>query len=267
MPNDHDKKLTEQFYKGANDFWSHFNSPSGGGGAGGFTQAGSLKSSFSFFNPLPHPNSPAACYLTPEKIQKSATAKEKQCIKSGKYWVSWAEKNAKNSNDIDELEASFKTNAVAFINALKEAGASVQISTTTRSAMRAYLFHWSWKISQGKCKASDATQMKGVDIDWDHHDDEKTKSAALEMVNGFGLAIPPKSTVAPSLTSNHIVGKAIDLTITWKGEIKIKKKDNSDVAVAYMTDVNANTTLHEIGKSYGVIKHTKDAPHWSFNGR
>jgi GH24 family phage-related lysozyme (muramidase) len=75
MSNDFDKKLIEQFYKGENDFWSHFNSPSGGGGAGGFIQARPMCSSFSFFNPLPHPNSPAACYLTPEKIQKSALLK------------------------------------------------------------------------------------------------------------------------------------------------------------------------------------------------
>lgn len=187
--------------------------------------------------------------------------------KSGKHWVVWADKHAKNSNLIDDLESSFKANIKLFLKALTDAGATYSVSTTTRSAARAYLFHWSWKISQGKCKATDPSKMAGVDIDWDHGDQLTSKAAALEMVNGFGLAVPPKSTVAPSLTSNHIVGKAIDVTITWSKDIKIKKKDNTEVTVRYMADVNANTKLHEVGKSYGVIKHTSDAPHWSYNGR
>ena len=187
--------------------------------------------------------------------------------KSGKYWVDWADKNAENSNKLDDLEASFKVQAAAFIKALENAGAKVRITTTKRSAKRAYLFHWSWKIALGKCKASDASKMEGVAIQWDHADAGKSKSAAQEMVDGFGLAVPPKSTVAPSKTSNHIIGKAIDLTITWTGSIKIKKKDGTEVAVNYVSNVNGNTALHAVGKSYGLIKHTGDAPHWSYNGR
>lgn len=144
--------------------------------------------------------------------------------KSGKYWVTWANSNAKNSTSIDDLEANFKTNVKDFIQALEDAGATVDVSTTKRSDKRAYLFHWSWKISQDKCKPSDAGTKKGVDIEWDHGDDKKSKAGAKEMVDGFGLAVPPDSTNPPSLTSNHITGKAIDMTITWTGTIKIKKK-------------------------------------------
>lgn len=68
------------------------------------------------------------------------------------------------------------------------------------------------------------------------------------MVNGFGLAVPLKSSVAPSRTSNHIAGKVIDMTITWSKDIKIKKKDNTEVTVSYSANVNANTKLHEVGK-------------------
>lgn len=187
--------------------------------------------------------------------------------KSGKYWVTWANVHALNSNKIDDLEQTFKASVNAFVKALRDAGATVDVSTTRRSAKRAYLFHWSWKISQGKCKASDATTLSGVDIDWNHGDDEKSKSGALEMVTGFGLAIPPQSTNPPSLTSNHIDGKAVDMTIKWTGNLSVKKKDGSIVTIAYSSNVNANTLLHQVGDSYGVKKLKTDAPHWSYNGR
>ncbi len=187
--------------------------------------------------------------------------------KSGKYWVTWANTNAKNSDKIDDLDASFKANVKAFIKALTDAGAKVDVSTTKRSDKRAYLFHWSWKLSQGKCKPVDAKKMIGVDIQWDHGDLAKSKAGALEMVNGFGLAVPPRSINPPSLTSNHIAGKAIDMTIKWTGTIKVKKKDNTEVSVTYSPNVNTNGVLHAIGESYGVKKLKSDAPHWSYNGR
>ena len=187
--------------------------------------------------------------------------------KSGKYWVTWANSNAKNSNSVSDLESSFRSKVKAFIKALKDAGATVKISTTKRSAKRAYLFHWSWKISQGKCKLSDVKTKSGVDIEWDHGDDKSSKAGALEMVNGFGLAVPPRSNNPPSLASNHIAGKAIDMTIKWSGTIKVKKKNKTEVAVTYKPNVNTNTVLHTIGDSYGVKKLKTDAPHWSYNGR
>ena len=73
------------------------------------------------------------------------------------------------------------------------------------------LFHWAWKISQGKCKPSAANKMIGVDIQWDHGDLVKSKAGALIMVKGFGLALPPRSTNPPSITSNHISGPRTDV--------------------------------------------------------
>lgn len=186
--------------------------------------------------------------------------------KSGKYWVTWASTNAKNSTSIDDLEATFKPKAKAFVDALKAAGATVTIGTTKRSDKRAYLFHWSWKIALGKAKPSDATTMIGVDIEWDHGNEADSKKGAKEMVDGFGLAVPPKSTNAPSLTSHHIKGKAIDMTIKWVGTLKVKKKDGTVAEVPSMTSVNLNTKLHAVGESYGVKKLKTDAPHWSADG-
>lgn len=186
--------------------------------------------------------------------------------KSGISWVTWADAHAKNSTNIDDLVEPFRANAKAFIKALEDAGATVTKSTTKRSDKRAYLFHWCWRIGLGKAKASEATAMIGVDIEWDHGDAEKSKKGAKEMIDGFGLAVPPNSTNAPALNSNHIAGKAIDMDISWEDTIKIKKKDGTVVSVAFMSDVNKNSTLHSIGASYSVKKLTTDAPHWSFDG-
>lgn len=188
-------------------------------------------------------------------------------VKSGKYWVTWANANAKNSKSVDDLVEPFKANAKAFIAALQEAGATVDVTATLRSPKRAYLFHWSWLIGLGKVDASDAEDMSGVEIEWDHGDDDKSVKGAKEMIDGFGLAVPPTSTNAPSLTSNHSPGKAIDMDIDWTGTIKIKKKDGTEESILYMEDVNKNTRLHAVANTYGVKKLTTDAPHWSLDGR
>lgn len=186
--------------------------------------------------------------------------------KSGTYWVTWANTNAKNSTSVDDLVDPFKTNAKAFIKALEDAGATVTVESTLRDAKRAYLFHWSWKISLGKAKPSDATAKTGVDIEWDHGNAAQSKTGAQQMVHGFGLAVPPKSKVAPSLTSVHIAGKAIDMDISWSGDLSVKKKDGTVVKIRYMSDANSNTKLHQVGASYGVKKLTNDEPHWSIDG-
>lgn len=119
----------------------------------------------------------------------------------------------------------------------------------------------------GKSRPSAATKLGGVEIKWDHGDPARSQTGAKEMVEGFGLAVPPKSEVAPALHSNHIAGKAVDMDITWKGTLNVKEKDGTVVAVPYMVNPNLNKKLHEVGASYSVIKHLADAPHWSVNGK
>lgn len=187
--------------------------------------------------------------------------------KSGREWVTWANAHATNSSKVEDLESGFRTKAKEFIATLQAAGATVTVSATRRSDKRAYLFHWSWKIHLDRCTPSDPPPKAGVDIEWDHGDLAASKQGAKEMVEGFGLAVPPASTVAPSLTSNHIAGRAIDMTITWTGTLQVKNKAGVVVSVPFMSDVNANTALHQVGESYGVKKLRSDAPHWSHNGR
>jgi hypothetical protein len=188
-------------------------------------------------------------------------------VPSGKFWVRWADVYAQNSDKIADLQTTFRKNLEAFQKALEDAGATVKIESTRRSKMRAYLFHWSWKIYLGKCRPKDARKMDGVDIQWDHHDLAKSKAGAKEMVLGFDLAVPPNSKVAPSLSSNHITGKAVDMTITWSGKIQVKKKNGQLVEIAYTPNPNNNKRLRDVGASYGVKKHTRDKPHWSVDGK
>lgn len=187
--------------------------------------------------------------------------------KSGRYWVAWANAHATNSADVNVLDADFKAKVEAFIQALKAAGATVIISATRRNPKRAYLFHWAWMISQGKCAPGDPAPMQGVDIEWDHGDLKRSEAGAKEMVDGFGLAVPPASFNPPSLISNHINGQAIDMTITWTGTIRIRKKDGTVIDVPYQSNPDTNTLLQEVGASYGVKKLKTDRPHWSYNGK
>src|SRR5262245_34783543 len=186
--------------------------------------------------------------------------------KSGSFWVGWANAHAQNSSSVDDLAEPFKASATAFIKALRDAGASVEVTATRRSDRRAYLFHWSWRIGLGKVKASDAQAMPGVDIEWDHRDEELSRKGAKEMIDGFGLAVPPSSINPPALTSRHIAGLAIDMDITWAGAVTIKKRDGSGESVPFMADVDKNAKLHAVGASYGVMKLITDAPHWSHDG-
>jgi hypothetical protein len=186
--------------------------------------------------------------------------------KSGIYWVTWASTHAKDSTSVADLAEPFQSYAKAFIKALQDAGAKVEIETTRRSEKSAYLYHWCWLIGLGKAKPSEATTMPGVDIEWDHGEAAKSKSGAYAMIQHFGLAVPPSSTNAPALNSNHIAGKAIDMDITWTGTIQIKKKDGTSESVTFMSDVNKNVKLHAVGASYLVKKLTTDAPHWSIDG-
>ncbi|MDB6141995.1 MAG: peptidoglycan-binding protein [Pseudomonas sp.] len=87
------------------------------------------------------------------------------------------------------------------------------------------------------------------------------------MVNGYGMK---NLKVAPSLTSRHIEGHAIDMSISWSGSLSILDSAGAMVTIATEPKTGMNTQLHAVGASYGVIKFRggeKDKPHWSTDGR
>jgi hypothetical protein len=174
---------------------------------------------------------------------------------SGKAWVA----RFPTSRSILDLKPPFISKMANFHNALIKAGAKVKINATLRPPERAYLMHWSFKIATGVIDPIQVPAMPGVDIIWSHGDLEKSRSAAQEMVTGYGIAHPP------ALTSNHIRGLAIDMSITWSGTLKIKDAAGSVVGIGTPRS-GGNTRLHKVGKSFGVIKLVSDPPHWSDNG-
>jgi hypothetical protein len=179
---------------------------------------------------------------------------------SGAAW--WHANQAKypNSAAVADLAKPFQDNAAKFIKAMKDAGASVSVSATRRNATRAKLMHFSWKVAKGLIAPRDVPAIPQCAIRWDHGDLAKSRKAAQEMVDLFQIAFQP------SLTSLHIEGRAIDMTIGWNGTLSIQDATGKDHAIGAPRDGAANTQLHKVGATYKVVKLVSDPPHWSDNG-
>ena len=145
---------------------------------------------------------------------------------SGKEWVKeYKEKEGQSEESLlNDLESNFKNNVVTFINVLRNSGASVVVTSTRRSKKRATLMHYAWRIGVSKDitpqQAQIETQKENIPINWIHTDssgkysEKISRAKALEMKNAYGMRDKA------SLTSNHILGKAIDMTITWTKKYK-----------------------------------------------
>jgi len=182
---------------------------------------------------------------------------------SGRAWWVAHQDRYPNSRDVNDLDEDFRANLIRFINCLKKAGALVSIKSTRRNAIRAYLMHYCWRIANEDFNPSDVPQRAGVDIQWDHGNDEASRKAANEMVSLFGLAFKP------SLASNHIRGTAIDMDIRWSKDLFLGPLPTGGFrgVVGGPRTGARNRDLHEIGESFGVRKLLNDPPHWSYNGR
>jgi hypothetical protein len=77
------------------------------------------------------------------------------------------------------------------------------------------------------------------------------------MVNLFGM----KRIAA--LNSRHIEGKAIDMTIAWKGVLNIRDAKGNAVPIKSTPRDGGNIELHCVGATYQVFQLVSDPPHWS----
>ncbi|HTW57150.1 MAG TPA: hypothetical protein VMD99_03355 [Terriglobales bacterium] len=184
-------------------------------------------------------------------------------IFSGPQWVG----RFPNSNRIDDLVDPFRSNARKFVAALKTAGATVSINATLRPKERAYLMHWSFCIAREDCDPETVPAMPGVNIEWIHTDTsgnkqmDASKRAAEQMVEGYDIAF------RPVLVSRHTQGLAIDMDISWtSAAITIKDAAGNNVAINAGAKDGSNPQLHDVGRTYGVIKLIADPPHWSSDG-
>jgi len=170
---------------------------------------------------------------------------------SGKIWVN----RFPTERSIDALTPPFRESVQKFVDALKAGKVKVSIADTLRPPERAYLMHFSFEIAMGRQDPKTVPSRDGVDIIWAHNTHENSVAAAKEMVSAY------KIRKEPSLTSNHIKGLAIDMTLDDFAARDIKKADGTTVRIANFDD------LISVGETYNVFhKVPNDLPHWSFDG-
>ena len=169
---------------------------------------------------------------------------------SGGQWVT----EFPTSERLQDLAQPFRDNVSRFIDALVAGGASVRVSATLRPPERAYLMHYSWRISRENLDAARVPEMTGVDIQWAHPTAGASRVAAGDMVRGYGTVF------RPSLSSRHTEGRAIDMTVT-----NYLGKSFSDASGNAVT-ISKEAELFALGESFGVLKLRSDPPHWSDDG-
>ncbi len=201
--------------------------------------------------------------LTPQTNQTPAVANVTPEL-SGSIWVGRFLAQTSTAS----LAAEFRVSVELFIAALKDAGATVHISNTLRPRERAYLMHWAHKIYRNNFDPAAVPGMAGVNIEWVHPTMEQSIRAARNMVQSFGIHGLAANT-PPALNTLHTAGKAIDMSISWTGNLSVKKEDGTSVLINTLPRTGMNLQLKQVGQTYGVIKFVggnADRPHWSTNG-
>ncbi|WAC71253.1 hypothetical protein OU995_16845 [Roseateles sp. SL47] len=187
---------------------------------------------------------------------------------SGAQWVA----RFPGSNAISDCIQPFAGNLQSFVNAMRDAGATVTISATYRPPERAYLMHWCYLIVKEDFDPRNVPPMAGINIRWDHsatdgsYDGSASVNAAKAMVNGFGLQ---NLQTPPALNTRHTARNAVDMTISWSDDLTIKKADGTAVTISTTPKTGMNADLKAVGASYNVMKFVggaSDKPHWSDDG-
>ena len=170
------------------------------------------------------------------------------------------------SPSTDDLTPVFRDQANRFVAALTAARASVKISETYRPRERAYLMHYAYGIARENVNPATVPVFEGVNICWLYRDAKgnpdlaASKKAAEQMVFAYNIAFKP------ALDSHHIERRAIDMTITWQGDLKITDGSGKLVIIKSQPRNGNNAELHRVGATYGVIKLVNDPPHWWADG-
>ena len=196
----------------------------------------------------------------PPAASPSASSPAPDAQLSGAAWWHANQANYPNSAKLADLASPFREKAIAFIDALQAAGAQVQVTSTLRNPIRAYLMHYSGTIANGTDAPSKVPPKEGCSIIWDHGDPAQSRAAAREMYQLFDIKFPA------SLTSLHIQGQAVDMNISWSGTLNIADANGVQHALGAPRSGETNSGLHAVGATYGVHKLLSDAPHWSSTG-
>lgn len=199
--------------------------------------------------------------LTPTADKRPAVAKISAKELSGVQWT----RRYPGSHAVTDLTAEFQKSVAAFKSAMESAGMHVRIASTYRPKERSYLMHWCWKIKHGADPAK-VPPMAGVPIEWVHATKTASVDAAKTMVTAYDM---DGLHVAPALHSLHNDRQAIDMKISWTGDIEIKDIKGNTVKITTEPRSGMNADLKKVGASYSVIKYVggaSDKPHWSTTG-
>ncbi len=176
---------------------------------------------------------------------------------SGAQWVRFFP----GSKSIDDLASPFRQRVQAFQKALKDAGATIEVTATFRPPERAYLMHYCVSINNRDIAPEDVPSMPGVDIDWVQYTSAISIQAAQQMIDAYDIGSNPAA-----LRSRHTQALAIDWIIEWQGNLNIKDASGRVVSIGAPRAGNDNADLWDVGASYGVYKLEYDPPHWSIDG-
>jgi hypothetical protein len=164
------------------------------------------------------------------------------------------------SSSVETLIEPFRGKVKRFLAALAAGNATVSISATFRPKQRAYLMHYCYQLANRQISPRAIPPLNGVGIGWVHGSDAESVSAAQSMVTAYEIAY------APVLASRHTQGLAIDMDITWDGDLAMDDGKGRHLAINDEPRDGANAALWGIGVSYGVMKLASDPPHWSSDG-
>ena len=184
---------------------------------------------------------------------------------SGSVWVP----RFPTSRTTDTLTPAFQASVDAFKAAMEAGGANVEIDATFRPKERAYLMHWAHKIYRNSTDPATVPAMVGVNIEWVHPTLALSTAAAKAMVVGYQIGHLGVNT-PPALNTLHTAGDAIDMSISWTGNLLVENKDGTVTTINTVPRTGMNVQLKAVGLTYGVTKFLggeADRPHWSTTGR
>jgi hypothetical protein len=180
------------------------------------------------------------------------------------------------SDELNDLDSNFRPNVRAFVELLEQAGASVEILATTWPPELAYVMHWAWRIAKEDYHPLavppideiefDADVNPDLDISWWHGSFEASKEVAEEIVEACGLDDLEEP---PALVSHHVAGEAIDMKISWHGDLFLPTPSGGEIVIASSPHDETNRDLIALAAAYGIILYEdmdKNPVHWSVDG-
>jgi hypothetical protein len=207
---------------------------------------------------------------------------------SGSETKSIIDKYFKNSNDVNDLDSSFKSKYEDLKQCFEANDMTVSATAGLRHPLRSLVFNYAIKVRDAAdeniiYEANAVSKKYGVPIDWIHKKDDgsidlsKSKSQANIVCQAFGLGSAAARGIKDfgGTISNHNSGKAVDAQVTFGfSEAKEITYNGKTFTVNPVTEnltnipnIN-NSGLTLLGKEASGLQRNinNDPVHWSITG-